>query len=257
MREVTLKLKDHPELCLEVEGVLPDILANKSREEIENMLLQYGNTKVRLSEFFDVFIERSEQPRLIFEGDLSRVKRIGFGMKNGEIVVKGNAGMYLGAFMEGGRILVEGNVGHFAGLNMRGGEIVIEGNCGDYLCASYRGEWRGMKGGTVIVKGNVGKEIGAYMQKGKIVVEGIADEFAGVCMKGGLIVLNKAKARLGASMVGGAIVVNDAEELLPGFFDEGEVENPEIEGEKFEGKFRVYSGDHAERKAKGMIFVRV
>ncbi len=257
MREVILKLKEKPDICLEVEGILPNIIAEKSVEEIEDLLIQYGNRKVKLSEFFDVFVEKSDVPRLIFEGDMSRVKRIGFGMREGEIIVKGNAGMYLGAFMSGGRIVVEGDVGHFSALNMRGGEIFIEGNAGDYLCASYRGDWRGMSGGTVIVKGDAGKELGSYMRGGKIAVEGLADEFAGVCMRGGLIVLNKAKARLGASMIGGAIVVNEVEELLPGFFEEGEEENPEIEGEKFEGRFKVYSGDHAERKAKGKLYVRI
>ena len=257
MREIILKLKDQPELCLEVEGVLPEKLINLSKEEIENLPLQYGRVKVKLHEFFDVYIESSDSARLIFEGDLSRVKRIGWGMKKYEIIVKGNAGMYLGAFMEGGRIVVEGNVGHFAALNMKGGELIIKGNCGDYLCASYRGEWRGMSGGTVIVEGNVGKELGSYMRNGKIVVKGSADEFAGVCMSGGLIVINKAKSRLGASMVGGAIVVNEVEELLPGFYEEGEVKDPEIEGEKFNGLFKVFTGDHAERNAKGKIYVKI
>ena len=257
MREVILKLKEKPDLCLEVEGVIPNLIAEKSIEEIENLPIQNGNRKVKLSEFFDIFVEKSEVPRIIFEGDMSRVKRIGFGMKEGEIIVKGNAGMYLGAFMSGGRIVVEGDVGHFSALNMNGGVIEIEGNAGDYLCASYRGEWRGMSGGTVIVKGNVGKELGSYMRGGKIVVEGSADEFAGVCMRGGLVIINRAKARLGAGMIGGAIVVNEVEELLPGFFEEGEEENPEIEGEKFEGRFKVFSGDHAERKAKGKVYVRL
>ncbi len=257
MRELILKLKEKPDLCLEVEGILPNVIANKSLEEIENLPIQYGNRKVKLSEFFDIYSEKSEIPRIVFDGDMSRVKRIGWRLDEGEIVVKGNAGMYLGAFMSGGRIVVEGDVGHFSALNMNGGVIEIEGNAGDYLCASYRGEWRGMSGGTVIVKGNVGKELGSYMRGGKIVVEGSADEFAGVCMRGGLVVINRAKARLGAGMIGGAIVVNEVEELLPGFFEEGEEENPEIEGEKFEGRFKVFSGDHAERKAKGKVYVRL
>ncbi len=257
MRELILRLKEKPDISLEVEGVLPNEVAGMSLEEVENFPIQYGNRKVKLSEFFDVSVEKSEVPRIVFEGDMSRVKRIGWKLDGGEIIVKGNAGMYLGAFMSGGRIVVEGNVGDFSALNMNGGEIIIKGNAGNYLCASYRGEWRGMSGGTVLVEGNVGKELGANMRNGRIVVKGTADEFAGVSMKGGLIVLEKAKARVGAGMTGGVIVANEVECLLPGFFEEGVVENPEIEGEVFEGTFKVYSGDHAERRAKGRIYIRV
>lgn len=257
MRELILKLKEKPDLCLEVEGILPNVIVEKDVEEIENLPIQYGNRKVKLSEFFDISVEKSETPRVVFEGDMSRVKRIGWKLDGGEIIVKGNAGMYLGAFMSDGRIIVEGDVGNFSALNMRGGEILIEGNAGDYLCASYRGDWRGMSGGTVIVKGNAGKELGSYMRGGKIVVEGTADDFAGINMKSGLMIINKAKSRLGAGMTAGSIVVNDVDELLPGFFEEGEEENPEIEGEKFEGRFKVFSGDHAERKAKGKIYLRI
>ena len=257
MRELRLRLKEKPDICLEVEGILPMKIAEMEKGEIENLPIRYGNRVVKLSEFFDVSLERSEVPKIVFEGDMSRVKRIGWGMDGGEIIVEGDAGMYLGAFMSDGKIIVKGSVGHFSALNMKGGEIVVEGNAGDYLCASYRGEWRGTSGGIVIVKGNVGKELGSYMRGGKIVVEGIADDFAGVNMRGGIIVLNRAKTRLGAGMTSGYIVVNEVETMLPGFLEEGEEENPEIEGERFEGRYKVYSGDHAERRAKGRIYVRV
>ena len=257
MRELRLKLKERPDICLEVEGILPMKMAEMEKGEIENVLIQYGNRKVKLSEFFDIYLEKSEVPRIIFEGDMSKVKRIGWGLDGGEIIVEGNAGMYVGAFMSDGRIVVKGNVGHFSALNMKGGEMIVEGDAGDYLCASYRGEWRGMSGGTVVVKGNVGKELGSYMRGGKVVVEGFADDFAGVNMRGGLLIINKAKSRLGAGMTSGYIVVNEVEELLPGFFEEGEEENPEIEGERFEGRYKVFSGDHAERKAKGRIYLKI
>lgn len=248
---IILRLKEKPDLCLEVEGLLPGL------DEIENFPIRYGNRVVSLSEFFDFEVERSDIQRITFEGDMERVKRIGWGLESGEIVVKGNAGMYLGAFMKGGKIIVEGDVGSFSGLNMEGGEIHIQGNAKDYLCASYRGDWRGMRGGTVYVEGNVGKELGSYMVGGKIFVEGYADDFIGSCMKGGLIYVRGAKARVGAGMTGGSIVLDCVDEVLPGFFEEGEVEDLEIEGEKFIGKFKVYSGDHAERKVRGRLYVRI
>ena len=49
----------------------------------------------------------------------------------------------------------------------------------------------------------------------------------------------------------------EVEDILPGFFYEGRVKDPEIDGERFRGEYDVYSGDHAERRAKGRIYVRV
>jgi len=260
MREIVLKLKETPRLCLDVENITPENLVGKKLEEIENLEIYHGNRKVKLAEFFDIsgeVGEKSEELRIIFEGELGRVKRIGYSLSSGEISVKGNAGMYLGAFMRNGRIIVEGNVDSFAGLNMRGGSLTIRGNCGDYLGASYRGEWRGMSGGEILVEGDVGKELGAYMRNGKVIVKGRADDFAGACMRGGVIVVEKASPRVGASMRGGYIIAGQVEELLPGFFYEGEEENPEINGEIFKGRYKMYSGDHAERKARGRLLVRI
>jgi formylmethanofuran dehydrogenase subunit C len=255
MREVILELKEIPKLCIEVDKILPESIAGKKLEEIEEMEIRYGNSKAKLGEFFDVY-GSAKNNRIVFKGDLRRVKRIGFSLGMGEIIVYGNAGMYVGAFMEGGRIEVEGDVDSFAALNMKGGKLLVRGNCGDYLGASYRGEWRGMQGGEIVVEGSAGREVGGYMQGGKIVVKSV-DSFAGAKMKGGIIVAERASSRLGAGMRGGYIVVNEVEEILPGFFYEGIEKNPEIEGERFEGSYKVFSGDHAERKARGKLLVRL
>ena len=261
MHEIVFKLKEIPKLHLDVEGLIPENIAGKKLSEIEELEIYQGNRRVKLAEFFDVsgsrIGEKPEEIRMIFKGELSRVKRIGYYLSSGEVIVKGNVGMYLGAFMKGGEILVEGNVDSFAALNMKGGRLTIKGNCEDYLGASYRGEWRGMSGGEIIVEGNAGKELGAYMRKGKITVKGSVDSFAGANMRGGLIILKKAFSRVGASMRGGCIIAEEIDEVLPGFFYEGEEENPEVEGEVFKGRYKIYSGDHAERKAKGRLLVRV
>jgi formylmethanofuran dehydrogenase subunit C len=256
MREIILRLKENPRLCIEVDEILPENIAGKKLEEIEKMEIRYGNSKVSLGDFFDVYGDASDSTRIVFEGDLKRVKRIGFSLRKGEIVVYGDTGMYVGAFMEGGKIVVEGNVGPFAALNMKGGEMLIRGNCGDYLGASYRGEWRGMKGGKIVVEGSAGREVGGYMQGGKIVVKSV-DLFAGAKMRGGIIIAEKASSRLGAGMTGGYIVVNEAEDILPGFFYEGTEKDPKIEGERFKGNYRVFSGDHAEKKANGKLFIKL
>jgi len=249
---VTFRLKEIPDMGLDVEGILPDAVCGKKIEEIEKIKIFYGNRKVDAGDFFDI---SSDGESLVFEGDLRRVKRIGAFLKNGEIIVRGSAGMYVGAFMKGGKILVEGDVGHFSALNMKGGELAVKGNAGDCIGASYRGDWRGMSSGKIFVSGNVGKETGSHMRGGIIIIKGFADSYCGVKMTGGIIFANRANTRAGAAMRGGSIIINETPELLPGFFFEDKM-RPNIEEELLEGEYSVFLGDHAERGAKGKIYVR-
>ncbi|MFP4558798.1 MAG: formylmethanofuran dehydrogenase subunit C [Archaeoglobaceae archaeon] len=245
-----LKLKETPELVLDVEGVLPQTVQQKSREDVERMEVLYGNSTIDLGDFFDVY---TEGDGLIFEGDLRKVKRIGWSLEDGEILVRGNAGMYVGAFMEGGKILVEGDIGPFSALNMGGGELIIKGDAGDYIGASYRGEWRGMSSGKILVEGNAGKEVGSHMRDGMIIIRGFADSFCGTRMSGGIVFASKANTRAGAGMRAGTIIINETPELLPGFHFEGHMK-PDIDDEMLEEDYIVYSGDHAEKGAKGQLF---
>ncbi len=246
-----LKLKETPEIVLDVEGILPQTVHKKSREDVEKIKILHGNKYVDLGDFFDV---NTEGDGLIFEGDLRKVKRIGWSLEEGEILVKGNAGMYVGAFMQGGKIMVEGDAGPFSALNMGGGELIVKGNVGDYLGASYRGEWRGMSSGKILVEGNAGMEVGSHMRDGVIIIRNFVDSFCGTRMSGGIIFANKASIRAGAGMKSGNIIVNETLELLPGFYLEGQM-TPNIEDEMLKDDYSVYSGDHAERGAKGQLFV--
>lgn len=247
---VTLKLKQTPDIGLDVEGILPNTVTGKGREEIESLKIVYGNRYIDLGDFFDVY---TEGDGLIFEGDFGKVKRIGWSLEEGEILIKGNAGMYAGAFMQGGKILVEGDVGPFSALNMGGGEFIVKGNAGDYLGASYRGEWRGMSSGKILVEGNAGMEVGSHMREGVIIIRNFVSAFCGTKMSGGIIFANKAGIRAGAGMRSGTIIVNETPELLPGFYLEGQMK-PEIDDDMLKEDYTVYSGDHAERGAKGQLF---
>lgn len=260
MQEVVLSALEIPSYTLEAECITPENFAGKSAEEIGKLPVYYGNVKAELGEFFEISGKPGDKPeetRIVITGDVSLVKRIGQEMGKGEIVIKGSSGMYTGAYMKGGKIVVEGDSGDFSGLMMRGGELHIMGNAGNYLGATYRGDRLGMRGGIIVVEGNAGLEVGGFLNGGKIIVKGNTGSFAGVHMKKGLIAIyGRAGKRVGAQMIGGTIVANAIESLLPGFELEGEEENPEIEGERFDGKFRVYSGHHAERNAKGRLYVR-
>lgn len=261
MKEVTLTPRKQPALSLEAEAITPDAFAGKGLKEIEELEVFYGNKKALLGEYYDVRGGGAETPsdtRIVVAGDSSRVKRIGQGMSAGEIVVKGDAGMYVGAEMRGGRLIVEGSVGPFAGQRMEGGELVIKGSAGNYLGASYRGDWRGMRGGVITVERDAGSETGEFMIGGKIHIKGDCGPFAGVHMRKGLIVIDGVVGdRVGAQMLGGTIVVNGkTRSLLPSLKLEGEEAEVSINGDRLKGPFLKYKGDLAELRAKGVLYVK-
>ncbi|MEM1566260.1 MAG: formylmethanofuran dehydrogenase subunit C [Candidatus Bathyarchaeia archaeon] len=243
------------------ECINPDVFRGKSIKEIEVLKVWEGNKQKKLSELFKVEAEKAEgsqgDPVITIHGDVSRVRRIGVGMKAGEIIVKGNAGMHLGEEMRGGKITVYGNVLGWVGSMMKGGVIEIHGNTGDYLGAPYRGSTEGMKGGRIVVYGNVGREAGAHMRKGIIKIYGSAGQFVGFRMKGGTIYVQKdCEARAGACMVDGTIIVGGRiESVLPTFTIEGLRKKVKVEeGEVVEAPFYLFIGDLTEN-GRGKLFV--
>lgn len=260
MKEIILTPKELPEVGLIAETIKPDLFAGKKPRKIASLEIFCGNQLKKLADFFEISgksADDASEIRIVIKGDISKVKMVGKGMKAGEIVIEGNAGMYVGENMRGGKIKVLGNADSFAGQMMRAGELIIKGNAGDYLGAAYRGDWRGMKGGEIVVEGNAGAETGLFMVGGKITIKGDCGSFAGVHMKKGLIIIEGSTPnRAGGEMTGGSIVVMGDTELLPTFTPEKEEKNIEIDGEKLKGTFQIYSGDHAERGAKGALYVR-
>ena len=260
MKEITLKPKELPEAGLIADTIKPDTFAGKNIEEIKSLEIFAGNRLSTIGDFFDVSgasAKDAKDIRIVIDGDISKTKMIGQGMKAGEIVINGNVGMYVGESMRGGKIKVKGDADTFAAQRMRGGELTIEGNAGDYLGAAYRGDWRGMKGGTILVGGDAGSEAGLFMVGGKINIKGNCGPFAGVHMKKGTIIIGgSAPNRAGAEMTGGIIIVMGDTETLPTFKKEKREKDIEIDGEKYKGQFQVYSGDHAERNAKGALYIR-
>ena len=88
--EVLLKPKGEIGIMVEAEVINPVFFAGKSRDEIERLIVWQGPVKLPLSDFFDVEITgsgASEETSIIIEGDVSRVKHIGHGMKVGKIEI--------------------------------------------------------------------------------------------------------------------------------------------------------------------------
>lgn len=239
------------------ECVNPDVIRGKALGEIEALKVWEGNKQRKLGELFKIEVVGDNDGNMALQGDLSKVRKIGAGMKNGEITIYGNVGMHLGEEMQGGKITVHGNADGWAGSMMKGGTIEIHGNASDYLGAPYRGCNEGMQGGKIIVHGDVGNEAGAYMRNGTIKVYGCAGQFAGLRMKDGTIYIQQdAGTRAGACMQGGKIIVSGRiESVLPSFTVEGIKEKVKVEeGETAIGPFYLFVGDFVEH-GDGKLYI--
>lgn len=236
---------------IEASLISPAFFAGRSIDDIENIELLEGRIKRKLKEFFD--IESNEQKlgeqsnmRITVEGDASRFKGIASFMEGGEVIINGNTGIRTAHAMRGGRVIIEGNADNFTALEIKGGEVIIKGNAGNYLASAYRGNWRGMENAKIVVYGNAGSEVASFMLSGEIEIKGNAGDFIGMHMKGGEIrVKGACGIRAGAQMTGGKIIAEKAESVLPGFILTGE-----------ENGYKKFSGDHAERNAKGILLVK-
>ena len=117
---LTLRYHAKTSVPVEIEGVVPDRLRDRSLAEIERLAIYHGNRKLALAELFSVSGDPSDG-RIDLEGELAGVHFIGYGMKSGMVHVHGNAGRHVGGEMSGGRIVVDGNAGDYAGCEMHGG----------------------------------------------------------------------------------------------------------------------------------------
>jgi formylmethanofuran dehydrogenase subunit C len=212
---------------VEIEGLTPDAIRDKTLAEIEQFPIFHGNQQLPLAELFRVSGDPSDG-RMEFEGDLAGVHWIGAGMSSGQIHVAGSVGRHLGSEMKGGEIHVQGNASDWVGGEMHGGLIHVLGRAGHLVGAAYRGSRRGMTGGTILVGGDVGDEIGHTMRRGLLAVGGSAGDCAGFNMIAGtILVFGGSGIRPGAGMRRGTIGLFGAEppRMLPSF-RRGPVDQP-------------------------------
>jgi formylmethanofuran dehydrogenase subunit C len=214
-----LHLRNVSNVPLEVEGITPDRLRDRTLGEIERMEMFQGNVKVCLADFFGVSGDPTDEV-IEWEGDLSGVHWIGAKMASGSLHVLGNAGRHVGSEMTGGEILVEGDVSDWLGGEMRGGRIRVRGRAGHLVGAAYRGSARGMTKGEILVDGDAGNEIGHTMRRGLIAVGGQVGDLVGFNMLAGtVLVLGDCGIRHGAGMRRGtlALLGKTPPPMLPSF----------------------------------------
>jgi formylmethanofuran dehydrogenase subunit C len=265
MATVTLTPTKTPELFLECTTITPDAFCGKTPQEIAELEVREGKTKLRMGDFFHIEGKGGKTPEeteIRILGDCTRVKYIGYKMTGGAITVNGNADMYVGGWMKGGKIHVTGNVHSFCGIAMEGGEILVDGKAENYVGCAYRGDWRGMRGGTIRIRGSAGNDIGTFMLGGTIIIEKNAFIHVSTHAEGGTVIIKgNVEGRVGGQMVKGDIyVLGDVQYMLPGFKRIEQVEK-EVDGAKV--KLDHYIGDLGERhpRSKGKeiyanLFVR-
>jgi len=259
MTEIKLKLKKESEFPLEADVISPDQFTGKTLTDIKKLTVFHGNEEKSLGDFFDISGKSGEiaDLKVVIEGNLSNVKRIGEKMSAGEIIVNGDVGMHVGNRMTGGKILVNGNANDWAGAMLNGGELEITGDAGHYVGAAYRGFWKGMQNGTIKVHGKIGDEALTWVNGSKpgkrfpTLICGSAGSLLGIHSHGGTIIVEGDCNRCaGADQVRGTIVVKGkVSRILPSYKKIGEVKEIELmNGEKITGKFIEYSGDHSVEK---------
>jgi len=197
--------------------------------------------RVTLGDLFQV--EGQPEGRIQFVGQLDLADRLGAGLQEGEVLVKGN-------------------VGREAGLAMAGGVLDIDGDAGPRAGAAPLGYKRGMTGGELIVRGSAGPEAGALMRRGLLVIGRSAGSQTGLGMIAGtVIILGAAGQDTGLWSKRGSVVVL-GEIVPPATYSYACTYQPvhlrmmlqrlrknhrlRIQRKHFTGLYQRYSGDLAE-----------
>jgi formylmethanofuran dehydrogenase subunit C len=237
--------------------ITPLSFQGKTAQEIATLPLYEGNQQLTIGDLFKVEQDDAATPTIVINGNVIKVRHIGQKMKEGEIVINGNAGMHLGAEMKGGKITVKGDALGWTGAEMKGGVIEIFGNGGDYLASPFRCADVGMKGGLIMVHGDVGHDVAAGIRGGVVKIDGSAGNFIGYHISEGTIFVGKnCGDRAGAYMTGGKIIVGGASgRVLPVFGIDGVKPKVKVDDtQSAAGPFYVFMGDLTQ-KTRGKLFI--
>ena len=225
MSALSFELKGKPDQRLDLSPLIPSRLKDLKPKEIEALAI--GTTRERLTVGDAFKVKGKDASTLQFVGTDARCDKIGAALSEGEIVVDGDAGAYLGAGMKGGTIEVKGNAGV---LGRRAAwcaaRIAIAGDVGERAGGILVGETLGMRGGVLAIGGNAGPMLGERMRRGLVVVGGDAGDYAGGRMVAGTILFKRGVGRCAGYGLrrGSLIFLEEPKEILPTFGDCGVLE---------------------------------
>lgn len=219
MTAFRLTLRQAPDQRVDCTPLTVDQLLGKSAADVAAVTLASGNRRLRVEELFT--LEGTPGPELAILGSHERLDRLGAGMTQGRLTIRGAAGDQLGLGMTGGRIDVDGDAGSFAASGLRGGEIRISGHAGDFLAAAIPGNHQGMQGGLVLVGGNAGDRAGDRMRRGTLLIGGNTGDYCAARMVAGTIgVWGRVGRGTGFAMRRGTVLLQQAPPALPPTFND-------------------------------------
>ena len=221
MSALTFELRTEPDQRLDLSPLTPAALAGLSPKAIQAIAIGTTREAVTVGDLFK--LKGTDAAKLRFVRTDARCDKIGEGLTQGEIVVDGDAGAYLGSKMRAGRITVNGSAGVLAGASMRGGMIDIARDAGERAGGVAVGEAHGMRGGRLSIGGKAGSLLGERMRRGLIVGRGGAGDYAGARMIAGTIVLKGRVGRwAGYGLRRGSLILDkEPKDLLATFGDCG------------------------------------
>ena len=224
MSALTFTLRDKPNQRLDLSPLVPGRLAKLKPKEIE--ALRIGTTRLKLTVGDAFKVKGDDANKLRFVGTDARCDFIGKELRDGAVLVDGDAGAYLGAAMKSGTIEVRGNAGALAGASMSGGTLAISGHAGERAAGILVGETHGMKGGVLTIGRTAGPLVGERMRRGLVIVNGDAGDYAGGRMIAGTILFKRRVGKNAGYLMrrGSLIFLREPDEVLPTYGDCGVVE---------------------------------
>ena len=123
----------------------------------------FNHSGIFLASLINCHFEKTqtiEEYILVTEQYEKPIDEIGFLNNGANIKIIGNAGDYLGEYMKQGKIIVQGNAERDVGSNMEGGEI--------HLRNAKEGLGYLQLGGMIFVSENAGEDVGEHMYGGEI-----------------------------------------------------------------------------------------
>jgi formylmethanofuran dehydrogenase subunit C len=221
MSGLVLTLRTRPAQRIDLAPLTAQPLAGKSLSEVAAIELRSGNQSLKVGDAFTVTGQPGSEIEIRNSSD--QLDRLGAGLSEGRLTIKGGAGAYLGARMSGGTIVVEGDTGAWTGTGMTAGLIQVGGNAGEFLAAAIPGDHQGMKGGAIVVRGNAGDRAGDRMRRGTVLIEGNAGDYcASRLVAGTMAVWGRVGKFPGFGMRRGTLLLRQTPDMLPTFNDCGE-----------------------------------
>jgi formylmethanofuran dehydrogenase subunit C len=218
-----LTLKQTPELRVQADALQPATLAALDEAALLRLALPMARELVPVGELFSLQrLPDGEGAQLEIEGALDRFDRLGAGLEQGRLLLRGNVGHQAGLAMRGGQLRIEGSAGDLAAGAMAGGQVEVTGSVGDFAAAAQPGEMAGMSGGTLVIQGDAGARLADRLRRGTVVLHGRAGDYLASRMVAGTVALGGACGRHpGLAMRRGTLVFAGpqpgADELGPSF----------------------------------------